>query len=109
MSRGRPTCFYCGKLRHFQKNCQHFRKEKGGANGIELKKISDKKNTSAIAMSEEQLLFISKQNEVNLACEESIWVVDSCASFHLTLDQKCFSSYKAGDHSVVKMGNVGAC
>ena len=23
-SRGRPTCFYCGKPRHFQKNCWHY-------------------------------------------------------------------------------------
>ena len=27
-SRGRPTCFYCGKPGHFQKNCRHFRKDK---------------------------------------------------------------------------------
>ena len=31
------------------------------------------------------------------------------ASFHLTPDRKCFSSYKAGDHGSVKMGNEGAC
>ena len=35
-------------------------------------------------MSEEELLFISEQNEVNLTDEESTWVVNSSASFHLT-------------------------
>ena len=36
-------------------------------------------------------------------------MVDSRASYHLTPDRKCFSSYRVGDHGVVKMGNEGAC
>ena len=27
----------------------------------------------------------------------------------LTIDQKCFSSYRAGDHGFVRMGNEVAC
>ena len=95
-------CFYCGKLGHFQKNSRHFQKDKGGGNGVQLKKILDNKNTSAIATSEEELLLISEQNEVNLVGGES-------TSFHLTPDRKWFSSYKAGDHGSVMMGNEGAC
>ena len=70
---------------------------------------SESKNTSAITTSEEELLLISEQNEVNLVGDESTWVVDSGASFHLTLDQECFSSYRTGDLGFVKMGNEGAC
>ena len=84
-SRGRPTCFYCGKPGHFQKNCRHFRKDKGRADGVQLKKTQDSKNTSTIATSEEELLLISEQNEVNLVGDESTWVVVSGASFHLSL------------------------
>ena len=36
-------------------------------------------------------------------------MVDSGASYHLTPDQKCFSSYRVNNHDVVKMGNEGAC
>ena len=36
-----------------------------------------------------------------------MWVIDFGASYHLTPDRKCFSSYKAGDHGFVKMGNEG--
>ena len=36
-------------------------------------------------------------------------MVESGASYHLTPDRKCFSSYKAGDHGFIKMENEGAC
>ena len=72
---------------------------------MEPKKIPDRKNTSAIAVSEEELLLMSEQSEVNLTGEESTWVVDSGASFHLTPDRKCFSSYRTGELGSVKMGN----
>ena len=107
-SRGRPTCFYCGKPGHFQKNCRHFRRDKGGADGAEPKKISEKRGTSAIATSEEELLLITEESELHLVSDETTWVVDSGASYHLTPDRKCFSSYRAGDHGFVKMGNEGA-
>ena len=83
-SKGRPTCFYYRKPRHFQKNCRHCWKDKGGVDGVEAEIISDRKDTSRIAASEEELLFISEQNEVNFVGEESImWVVNSGVSFHL--------------------------
>ena len=58
----------------------------------ELKKVSDTKNVATIAISEEELLLINEQNKVNLVDNESTWVVDSGASFHLTPNLKCFSS-----------------
>mgnify|MGYP000589007249 CR=1 FL=1 len=91
-SRGRPTCFYCRKLGHFQKNCRHFRRDKRGADGAELKKISEKRGTTAIATSEEDLPLITEESELHLVSDETTWVVDSGASYHLSLDRKCFSS-----------------
>ena len=107
-SSGRPTYFYCGKPWHFQKNYQHFWKEKGGADGVEPKKILYRKGTSMIATIEEELLLISEQNELNRVSDKTAWVVDSATSFHLTPDHKCISSYKAEDHGFVKMENEGA-
>ena len=105
-SRGRPTCFYCGKPRHFQKNCRHFQKEKE-TDGTDLKRTLDRNGkdrrgpdqngTTAIAASEEELVLITEESELNLAGDEVTWVVDSGASFHLTPDRKCFSSYSASD------------
>ena len=70
-SRGRPTCFYCGKSGHFLKNCHHFRKDKGGLDGSEPKNNPERRGTSTIATSEEELLFISEQSELNLVGDES--------------------------------------
>ena len=80
-----------------------------GADGVEPKKISEKRGTSAIATSEEELLQITEESELHLVSDETTWVVDSGVSYYLSLDRKCFSSYKAGDHGFVKMGNEGAC
>ena len=96
-------------LGHFQKNCRHFRKEKGGADGVHPKKISDSKNTLPFIMSEEELLFISTKGKVNLASYEFTLVVDLGTLFHLTLKRECFSSYTTRDYGYVKMGNDGAC
>ena len=78
--------FYCGKPGHFQKNCRHYWKDKGGANGAKPKKNPERNDTSTIATSEEELLLISEKNELNLVSDESIWVVNFGASFHLTPD-----------------------
>ena len=79
------------------------------AEGAEPMKISEKQGTSAIATSEEERLLIIEDSEMHLVNDESTWVVDFGASGHLTPDRKCFSSYRASDHSFIKMGNKGAC
>ena len=76
-----------------------------------MKKIFEYKNTSVIASSEEELFFIrlSQHSCVNLENDESTWVVNLGASFHLNCKRECFSSYIAGDYDYVKMGNDGEC
>ena len=81
-------CFYCGRV-----------------DGGELKKISDSKTSSAVTASVEELLFISEQNDVNLAGKQSTWVVNSSASFHQTPNRVSFSSYIVGEYGYLKIGN----
>ena len=56
-SKGKLTCFYCGKPGHFQKDFQHLKMDKGICNDVKLRKIPNEKGTLAVAMSEE-LFFI---------------------------------------------------
>ena len=83
-SRGRPTCFYYGQQGHFQKNCRHFRKDKETDDTDSKRSLDrrgpDRKGTTAIATSEEELLLITEESELNLAGDEMTWVVDSGAS-----------------------------
>ena len=65
--------------------------------------------TSAIATSEDEILFICEQAITNIAREECTWVIDSGASFHITPSRECFSTYIVGDHGYVKMGDNGEC
>ena len=79
VSRGRPTCFYCGKPEHFQKNCRHFRKDKEiddtdskrtlDRNGKD-RRGPDRKGMAAITTSEEEFMLITEESEVNLAGDE---------------------------------------
>ena len=49
-------------------------------------------------------MLITEESELNLAGDEMTWVVDSGASFHLTPDRKCFSSYTAAIMAVSGWG-----
>ena len=65
--------------------------------------------TTANTTREEELLLITEESELHLVSDETTWVVDFGALYHLTPDRKCFALHKAGDHGFVKMGNEGAC
>ena len=46
---------------------------------------------------------------VNLACQDSTWVVDTTSSFHITAHRDFFSSYTSDSFGWVRMGNETKC
>ena len=108
-SRGKLTCFYCGKPEQIQKGCRHLKKDKCVSSNVKSKTITEEKDISVMATSEEELLFICEQTCANLTNEECTWVIDSGPSFHITPSRECFLSYTVGDYGSVKMGDNGAC
>ena len=46
---------------------------------------------------------------VNLACQDSTWVVNTTSSFHITTHRDFFSSYTNGSFGWVRMGNETKC
>ena len=66
----------------------------------------EKKETNAIAV-EGDIMIVTDDGCVNLATQDSNWVIDSSASFHVTSHSDFFTFYKTGDFGNVRMGNSG--
>ena len=45
----------------------------------------------------------------NLACQDSTWVIDTSAYFHITSRRNFLSSYSNSDFGWVRMGNEAKC
>jgi len=53
------------------------------------------------------LFFFVTFESVNLVSDESIWIIDSGVTLHVTPRKEFFTSYTSGDFGVLKMGNDG--
>jgi hypothetical protein len=76
-------------------------KEKG-------EELKEEKDTAAVTFDGDDLV-VCEDAYVNLACHESMWVVDMAASFHITPHRDFFSSYISGNFGWVRMGNEAKC
>ena len=65
----------------------------------------ENKETNTIA-AEGDIMIVTDDGCVNLATQDSNWVIDSGASFHVTSHSDYFSSYRTGDFGNVRMGNI---
>ncbi|KAG5549867.1 hypothetical protein RHGRI_014986 [Rhododendron griersonianum] len=106
-SRGRSPskqdieCHYCKKKGHMKRECLKLKfKEENRA------KHGDKKqeNTTAVS-SDGELVVVCDESCVNLVSQDTNWVIDSGASFHVTSRADFFTSYNEGDFGCVRMGN----
>ena len=89
----------CNKVGHVRKECRIWKKEQN-----DVKK--ENKETNAIA-AEGDIMIVTDDGCVSLATQDSNWVIDSGASFHVTSHIDFFTSYKTGDFGNVRMGNNG--
>ena len=64
----------------------------------------ENKETNAI-VAEGDIMIVTNDGCVNLATQDSSWVIDSGASFHVTSHNNFFTFYKPGDFGNVRMGN----
>ncbi|KAH0752561.1 hypothetical protein KY290_005813 [Solanum tuberosum] len=53
----------------------------------------------------EDLVTVLDADMINIACDESSWVVDTDAASHVTSRKDFFSSYTPGDFGTLSMGN----
>ncbi|KAK8999646.1 hypothetical protein V6N11_070805 [Hibiscus sabdariffa] len=98
-------CHHCGKKGHIKKYCFKLKRENKG--GGDKHDQNDEEKSERAAITREDLMVICDENLVNLACDETSWVIDTGASTHVTSRRDFFTSYTPCDFGVVKMGNDG--
>lgn len=98
-------CHHYGKKGHIKKNCFQLKREK--KNESENSEKNDHTNNDRVATATDDLVIVCYSDNVNLACTETNWVIDSGASIHVTSKKEFFNSYTPGNFGTLKMGNDG--
>lgn len=104
-------CYHCGRKGHTTRFCRQLKRENKKANYNNQKnnqKKDDGGNDGAEVNTTTEEFFICWDDEmVNLAHDDSSWVVDTGATCHVTSHKDFYSSYTPGNFGNVKMGNHG--
>ncbi|KAE8683311.1 hypothetical protein F3Y22_tig00111210pilonHSYRG00079 [Hibiscus syriacus] len=108
-SRSKITCYYCGRMSHKKMKCRSFKRDQKAGN-VKLDQISPTKkqeeNSTIVVVSKEDLLYlVDEGNILNISYDDSSWIYDYGASFHVTPHESFFSSYRSGDFGTVQIGN----
>ncbi|KAE8730015.1 hypothetical protein F3Y22_tig00003041pilonHSYRG00556 [Hibiscus syriacus] len=108
-SRLKITCYYCGRMCYKKMECQSFNRDQKVGN-VKLNQISPMKkqenNSTTVVVSKEDLIYlVDKGNILNIAYDDSFWIVNFCVSFHVNPHGSFFSSYRSGDFGTVQIGN----
>ena len=82
-------CFYCGKPTHIKRECKKFKREQFKGKCEEQKEDKD----IAVVASDGDTIIVCDDACVNLACQDSTWVVDTVLSLHIIARRDFFSSY----------------
>ncbi|RDX93346.1 hypothetical protein CR513_24405, partial [Mucuna pruriens] len=98
-------CHYCHKIGHIQKHCFLWKKENKDKKGKSKEKDDD--HDRVTTATGDDLVILRDFESVNFVSDESMWIIDSGATLHVTPRKEFFTSYTAGDFGVLKMGNDG--
>jgi len=96
-SKSRIVCWKYGKKGHLKKDCNFLKGKEGDA------QQENNHEASVIGDVFQDALILSLENIID------VWVVDSGASFHATLDRKFFYDYYQGDFGHVLLGDDKPC
>ena len=86
---------------HTKKFCRKLKREN---NKKEETKQDGNENFLATVTTED-LVTVLDANMINIACDESSWVVDTGAASHMISRKDFFSSYTPGDFRTLSVGN----
>ncbi|RDX60738.1 hypothetical protein CR513_61094, partial [Mucuna pruriens] len=81
--------------------------ENKGKKGKSKEKNHDDDDDHVTTAKGDDLVILRDFDLVNLVYDESMWIIDSGATLHVTPRKEFFTSYTLGDFRVLKMGNNG--
>jgi len=83
-----------------KRECRKFKKEQ------EKEKDNKEDKSTVAATSNGEVIIVYDDNFVGLTCDNTSWLVDSGACFHVT-PRADFTSYTSGEFGYVRLGNEG--
>jgi len=98
-------CHYCHQTGHIQRNCFLWKKENKDKKGKQKEKHHDNDDRVTTTICDNDLIILRDHDSVNLVSDESMWIIDSGATLHVTPRKEFFTSYTSCDFGVLKMGN----
>ena len=93
--------YHCCMKRHTKKFCRKLKRE--NKNKEEIKE--DGKENCRSTITTEDFVTVLDADMINIACDESSWVVHTGAASHVTSRKDFFSFYTPGDFGTLSMGN----
>ena len=90
-------CYHCGQKGHMRNECRKLKEEHAEKGGT--------RDTAATTSYGDEVIIICEDGLVNMTSQDTCWVVDSGASFHVTSRKEFFTSYNTGNFGNVRMGN----
>ncbi|KAG8376937.1 hypothetical protein BUALT_Bualt09G0116000 [Buddleja alternifolia] len=101
--KGDFKCHYCGGPNHYERDCRKKKRDQKNRNNENKK---DDKDTTAVA-TDGDVVIICDDACVSSSCQETDWIIDSGASYHITPHRDMFTSYTSGNFGRVRMANHG--
>ncbi|KAG8383556.1 hypothetical protein BUALT_Bualt04G0025900 [Buddleja alternifolia] len=101
--KGDFKCHYCGGPNHYERDCKKKKRDQKNGNNENKK---DDKDTTAMA-TDGDVVIICDDACVSSSCQETDWIIDSGASYHITPHRDMFTSYTSGNFGRVGMANHG--
>ncbi|KAG8362914.1 hypothetical protein BUALT_BualtUnG0024500 [Buddleja alternifolia] len=101
--KGDFKCHYCGGPNHYERDCRKKKRDQKHGNNENKK---DDKDTTAVA-TDGDVVIICDDACVSSSCQETDWIIDSGASYHITPHRDMFTSYTSGNFGRVRMANHG--
>ncbi|KAG6395193.1 hypothetical protein SASPL_145834 [Salvia splendens] len=94
-------CHYCGGPNHYERDCRKKKRDQMRGNNENAEK-----DTMAVA-TDGDVVVVCDDACVSSSCQQTDWIVDSGASYHIKPYRDMFASYTGSSFGKVRMANHG--